>query len=200
MIGNLIKKSLAFLCIGSLLLAPIVEAATSSVSHSRRNIPDGGKIQGSYDWVGGNVHHIKVGGDISAAVTAATAGDTIELGSGTFTLTTSIAVNKKLHIKGQGENATKITTSSDVGSIFNVTGSGAMISNMELETTYSGLPTNGGLIFVNSAATVENVKFTINMSSGSGTRAFSCVDFGASAVLDISNCTATISGPIHIIT
>jgi hypothetical protein len=49
-----------------------------------------------------NVIHIPIGGDIQTYVTAATAGDTLVLSAGTYTITSTITVAKQLNIIGQG--------------------------------------------------------------------------------------------------
>jgi len=55
-------------------------------------------------WVGGNITHVPLDGDIQTYVNAATAGDTLILASGVYTITSSITVNKQLNIVGQGHS------------------------------------------------------------------------------------------------
>ena len=56
------------------------------------------KTAGGIDWAGGNVIYVPIGASIQDAINGAKTGDTIILGSGTYTITSTIIVNKKLHI------------------------------------------------------------------------------------------------------
>jgi hypothetical protein len=56
------------------------------------------------DWTGGNVIYVPLSGDIQTYITNATAGDTLVLASGVYTITSTLTVDKQLNIVGQGRS------------------------------------------------------------------------------------------------
>jgi hypothetical protein len=63
-----------------------------------------GITYGEADWADGNVVYVPLDGDIQTYVNAATAGDTLILASGVYTITSTITINKQLNIVGQGSS------------------------------------------------------------------------------------------------
>jgi len=59
---------------------------------------------GPVDWSAGNVTYVPLAGDIQTYVTAATAGDTLILASGVYTITALITISKQINIVGQGRS------------------------------------------------------------------------------------------------
>ena len=100
------------------------------------------------DWTAGNITYVPLTGDIQTYITQATAGDTLILGSGTYTIIDTITVPKQLNIVGQG-NAGTVTTPPAIShgtviacatnnkSIFNITGSNVKISDLSISATGS---------------------------------------------------------------
>lgn len=81
------------------------------------------------------VKNVGCSDSIQTAVTNATAGDTLILGSCTYTITSAIAVNKELTIKGQGSRKTKITSSTDGIQLITTTSDALQLIGMSLEGT-----------------------------------------------------------------
>ena len=91
-----------------------------------------------FQWPGGRVSYVPVGGNIQAYVTAATAGDTLILGAGTYTVTSTITVDKAILIKGQGLSATKVVTSTADLAVFTLAASTARVSDLYVGNTGTG--------------------------------------------------------------
>ncbi len=91
-----------------------------------------------FQWPTGRVTYVPIGGDIQAAVTAATAGDTLILGAGTYPITATITVDKAILIKGQGLSATKVTTATPNLAVFTFTASTARVTDLYIGNTGTG--------------------------------------------------------------
>ena len=80
--------------------------------------------------------------DIQSAITAASAGDTIAIGAGTYAVTTSMAVSKTLTFQGDGSYPQIFfNVGGGAGNnIFNVTANNVTFRNLEI---YSPINTNG---------------------------------------------------------
>lgn len=117
------------------------------------------------DWSTGNTIFSSASNDteLQAAITAATAGDTLILGSRTVTLVGDITISKNLRIKGLGRNATTITTTTLGVNITIDTGSTVEISDLYL--------------YVNTA------------DGGGTTLGVDCIDVQALSYLYVNNCT-----------
>lgn len=121
--------------------------------------------------------------NIEDALAAANDGDRILLDAETFTINSTINVNKSVTIEGQGKGATKvITTSNTVISMFNVTVSNVVFKDMSLIQNFV------------STATVETVIY-VNNTSATGIYVHNCeisvCEFGISlraAEFQITNC------------
>ena len=95
-------------------------------------------VDGNIEWAGGNVTYVPIGADINTYITNATAGDTLVLSSGTYTVTTEIAINKSIYIKGQGISATTIASSSAGIKAINVSSSNVRITDLNIIHTGTG--------------------------------------------------------------
>lgn len=91
-----------------------------------------------FQWPTGRVTYVPIGGDIQAAVTAATAGDTLILGAGSYPITATITVDKAILIKGQGLSATKVTTATPNLAVFTLTASTARVTDLYIGNTGTG--------------------------------------------------------------
>jgi hypothetical protein len=104
--NKFVKKTLAET--GAILETDIDHGSIQGLSdddHTQYFLANGSRsITGNIDWSGGNVTYVPLGGDIQTYVTAASAGDTLVLASGVYTITSSITVDKQLNIRGQGSS------------------------------------------------------------------------------------------------
>ena len=89
------------------------------------------------EWADGNVTWVPCGDDIETYVTAATAGDTLILCAGTYTVTDDIDVTKAITIRGQGYKGTIIQTATDSKNVFHITSSDVEIENLGIDITAS---------------------------------------------------------------
>lgn len=93
---------------------------------------------GGLDFVDSNIIFLGISDDIESAVTAATAGDTIVLASGTYTVTDDIDITKAINIVGQGTNKTIISCATDSKNIFDISASNVKISDLAISSTGNG--------------------------------------------------------------
>lgn len=100
---------------------------------------------------------------IAAAVTAATAGDTIQILAGTYTAPT-IAVNKSLTFQGVG--TVIIRTGNTAQHAFNVTASNVTFDNLTIRDSFDGIYIGTGTI---SGITVTNTNLIYNYRYGLST-------------------------------
>jgi hypothetical protein len=145
---------------------------------------------------------VPLGGDINTYITNATAGDTLVLSSGTYTVTADIAVSKQLNIVGQGNaglysvvetdlHGTRIFCDTNNVSVFNITASNVRIADLSIITQGGGTAAKGietannlnGLVFQN---------IDVVMESGAGTKtAFDVL--GSDAIIRDSTFTVVSS-------
>lgn len=118
-----------------------------------------------------HIFFVSTGDSISSLISVLSAGDTIVLGSGTYTITADLAVNKAINIIGQGPGATTISTSTADINVFNITASNARISDLSISST-ANATTQSRAIYINgsggsvlSGVRINNVSITM---SGSG--------------------------------
>lgn len=83
----------------------------------------------------GNVTYVGCSDSIQTAITAANAGDTLILGSCTYSITSAINVTKSISIIGQGPAITVVDAGSSVISAFNITASGAKFKDFKVTGT-----------------------------------------------------------------
>ena len=118
-------------------------------------------------WGAGNVIYVPLAGDIQTYITAATAGDTLILASGTYVVTSTITVGKSLTIKGQGSAATKVNSSTAAIAVFTIAASNVRL--LDISSTNSGAGT-AYTIFVNAGLTNLQIQNVIGILSGTGTK------------------------------
>jgi hypothetical protein len=152
---------------------------------------------GGIDFVEGNTIYVPIGGNIATYVTNATAGDTLVLAAGTYTLTAGVTVNKLLHIRGQGQGITTVTCATDNVTLFNfTTTAGSLLSDMTVSRT--GAMTTGEKFAVTGTVNfdLEDIDF-INTNTGVGIATASIGwAAGSTITVNIRRCTNTSSGVI----
>ena len=141
-----------------------------------------------FQWPGGRVSYVPVGGNIQAYVTAATAGDTLILGAGTYPITATITVDKAILIKGQGLSATKVTTATADIAAFTLTASSARITDLYIG--HSGTGTTYG-IYAGDGLTALQVRNVTVVTSGAGVKF--CIYSKSSITVSDTECYPTSS-------
>ena len=126
---------MADLKISALPSATLPLAGTETIPLVQGGVTSKALASDLFQWPGGRVSYVPVGGNIQAYVTAATAGDTLILGAGTYTVTATITVDKAILIKGQGLSATKVVTSTANLAVFTF---GAGASSAKITDLYVG--------------------------------------------------------------
>ena len=137
-------------------------------------------LSAGLSWTGGRVIYVPLSGDIQTYITAATAGDTLVLGSGTYTITAPLNIAKALTIVGGGSSATKITCSV-AGNVLNITASSVRLLDFQIVAT--GASTSG--IYVNDGCVAVQIKSMIIIMGGTGVKT-GITSYGASVT--VSNC------------
>jgi hypothetical protein len=103
-------------------------------------------VSNEIDWTGGNITYVPLGGNLQTYIDNATAGDTLILGSGTYTITTSTLVNKQINIVGQGHagfatvpitprHGTLILSATSSVTAFLISSDNVRISNLSIDMT-----------------------------------------------------------------
>ena len=139
-----------------------------------------------FQWPTGRVTYVPIGGNIQAAVTAATAGDTLILGAGSYPITATITVDKAILIKGQGLSATKVTTATADIAAFTLTASSARITDLYIGNTGTG--TSYG-IFVGDGLIQLQVSNVIAVLGGNGLK----YGIWSQSSITVSNCEMYIT-------
>lgn len=122
---------------------PVVD---SFVVHTSNGFGTNLSLYGWVDWASGNVTYVPLTGDIQTYVNNATAGDTLILASGTYTLTNGITITKPLNIIGQGcagfvtvpvqpLHGTLITSTSNFLTAFTIATNNIRIVNLSINLT-----------------------------------------------------------------
>ena len=141
-----------------------------------------------FRWPTGRVTYVPIGGNIQAAVTAATAGDTLILGAGSYPITATITVDKAILIKGQGLSATKVTTATANIAAFTLTASSARITDLYIG--HSGTGTTYG-IYAGDGLTALQVRNVTVVTSGAGVKF--CIYSKSSITVSDTECYPTSS-------
>jgi hypothetical protein len=151
---------------------------------------------GSIDHESGNVIYLSLADDIETEITAASAGDTLVLASGTYSLTSTIDISKKIHIRGQGKDSTIIEwTGAGASDLFRIDGNpgtadGSSFSDFGVRDATSSGNDLFHCVFTD-ALRFNNIHFYSNQSNGR------CIFFnGNSSVVDcvIENTSANLTG------
>jgi hypothetical protein len=134
------------------------------------------------------VTYVPVGGNIQAYVTAATAGDTLILGAGTYTVTATITVDKAILIKGQGLSATKVVSATADIAVFTLTASSARITDLYIG--HSGTGTTYGIYAGDGLSSLQVRNVTV-VTSGAGVKF--CIYSKSSITISDTECYPTSS-------
>ena len=193
--------------------APFVVASTTAVANlsiggnaatvttnanSTGDVTSVGNATTLADWSTGNVTYVPITGDIATYITNATAGDTLVLAAGTYTITSSLAINKLLHITGQGEGITTIACATDTGSntsMLAFTVDGARLSNMTVSASWA-TTNNPRIIGSTASIDISNVKFLSTTTGNSAATTIGVRLISGGKTINIENCTYTSSGVI----
>lgn len=161
---------------------------------------------GAVDWTGGNVIYVPLSTGTSmedalnAAITAATAGDTLVLAAGTWVIDGAVVCGKKVHLKGQGRGITTIYSTSDHSMITNSATAGTLISDMTISHAGAVTGSTRSMVSLSFAANINNVEF-LNAATGSNLVSYNCVGdpgVGTAGTSNIENCTFTCTGEVGV--
>lgn len=95
----------------------------------------------------GNVVYVGCSDSIATAISDATAGDTLILGSCTYNISAEIAINKAITIKGQGIKSTTLSVGTASFIAFNVTSDDVSLEDFKLLATESNISASGLITF-----------------------------------------------------
>ncbi len=126
----------------------------------------------------GNITYLGINADIDAAITAATAGDTIFLASGTYTVTDDIDCTKAINIVGQGVGKTIIACATASKNVFDISASNVRIADLsiDIDAIYVyGIKISGVAGTVLSGIVIDNVDIDI-LAGGTTIYGISSVD------------------------
>lgn len=180
--------AVAFLLTASLVQAEIrYTPSRALLTQKVNNIT----VNGEIDWAAGNVIFVPTSKSLATAVAAASDGDTLILGDGTYSVGAGIAVNKKLNIVGQGAGETIISSSSAGAIGFSVTDT-SRIANLSIVLSGGG---EGGGIYTTAQLNVENVKITLTPNAEDDLYGIKCFD--ATIVVCNSSISVTNSGATY---
>jgi len=153
-------------------------------------------VAGALDWVTGNTIYVPIGGVIADYITAATAGDTLQLAAGTYTITSGLTVDKKLHIKGMGRGITTITSATDnIDMVTFTTTAGSRISDLSMSITGARTTTAKYMITGTASFNVSNVDFSDTTTGGTTTYSIAIGTLSA-ITINVENCTYSGTGAI----
>jgi hypothetical protein len=155
---------------------------------------------GGLDFTASNVIYVGISDTLSTVITNATAGDTLVLAAGTYTLPSTLTINKALTIIGQGYDSTIITGAFDSLAVIKGTASNIRINQLTAINTSSAAASTQVFLFDGTAGTVltgivlDRVKATFSSAGAGGHNPFEFQDASGSMVDCISSATAS-AGP-----
>lgn len=149
----------------------------------------------SVDWTTGNVIYVPLTGDIQTYINAATAGDTLVLAAGTYTITSGITVNKLLHIRGQGAGLTTIACSTDNVDMVTMASSGSVISDMTISKSGVATTNTKYQLLATANCDVNNIQF-LNTCTHATNGSYQIGVSGNGVIANIENCTGSATGAI----
>ena len=177
---------MANLKISALPSATLPLAGTETIPLVQGGVTSKALASDLFQWPGGRVSYVPVGGNIQAYVTAATAGDTLILGAGTYTVTSTIRVDKAILIKGQGLSATKVVTSTADLAVFTLTASTARVSDLYVGNTGTG---TSFAFYVGDGLTQLQISNVVAVLGGNGLK----YGVWSQSSITISNCEMYIT-------
>ena len=179
---------MADLKISALPSATLPLAGTETIPLVQGGVTSKALASDLFQWPGGRVSYVPVGGNIQADVTAATAGDTLILGAGTYTVTATITVDKAILIKGQGLSATKVVSATADIAVFTLTASSARITDLYIG--HSGTGTTYGIYAGDGLSSLQVRNVTV-VTSGAGVKF--CIYSKSSITISDTECYPTSS-------
>lgn len=113
----------------------------------------------------GRVTTLSCSDDIQTKITAATAGDTLELGSCTYTITAGLTISKALTIIGQGVGSTTIASAANAVVPITITSDNVTLKNFQITGTNVQVYTilvdaTAGSVFSN--VTIDGLKINVS--------------------------------------
>ena len=138
-----------------------------------------------------NTIYIDINADIEAAIAAATAGDTIVLAAGTYTVTDDIDIAQSINVVGQGIGHTTIACATANKIMIDTSADGVRVANLTLSSTAENTGTTS-MIEAGGSMEVESVQF-LNAATGGviGSKGFSA---SAAKESNIRNCEFVTTG------
>jgi hypothetical protein len=179
---------MADLKISALPSATLPLAGTETIPLVQGGVTSKALASDLFQWPGGRVSYVPIGGNIQAYVTAATAGDTLILGAGTYTVTATITVDKAILIKGQGLSATKVVSATADIAVFTLTASSARITDLYIG--HSGTGTTYGIYAGDGLSSLQVRNVTV-VTSGAGVKF--CIYSKSSITVSDTECYPTSS-------
>ena len=127
-----------------------------------------------------NIVYVQPGQDIATVISAATAGDIIVLGAGSWTLTSAISISKAITLRGQGYSPCKTTLTSSTADInlLNITASNVVVENLCItETGAGGTTSTSGTVYIDGTGTtvLSGIRLADLFISAIGTNHQRCV-------------------------
>jgi len=116
-----------------------------------------------------NIIYCPIGGDIETYIAAATAGDTIVLAAGTYTITDDIDIAQSINVVGQGVGVTTIACTTASKKVFDISASAVRIADLSIDVTAdisSGIIVTGVAGTVLSGVVLENLDIDLNSAAG----------------------------------
>lgn len=180
----------------NVILSDALGVSTLNVLDSGTNNVFNVDSDGSVDFATGNIVTVPLSADINAYITAASSGDTLILGAGTYTITSNTTLSKKLHLKGQGKGITTIACSTNgVDMIVCSAEAGSLISDLTM--TKSGAITTTAKFMITGSVShnIENVEF-IDTQTGGSVLTPACGTLTNGITINVRNCTSSQTGVI----
>lgn len=150
---------------GAVIGGASAAAITGTTITSTGDLIVGNGTDEKIDWVSGNVTYVPIGASIEAYHDAATAGDTLILASGTYTITDDIDITKAINIVGQGMGKTIIKCDTASKKVFDITSAAARISDLTIDITADttrafAVTTTTGFVFENINISIANASMS----------------------------------------
>lgn len=138
---------------------------------------------------------------LASAISAASSGDTLVLSPGTWTLTSTLTINKSLTIVGQGKDMTTIYHSGSVSPMIDVTASNVTLRNLSLQWEWTGATGgtrstvrvySGSVGVALSGFVMENVHISSICSTDNSSRALLVYQTD----VRLTNCSITLNSAV----
>ena len=175
--------------------------ASVSFAGTATNIGGGIWVNGvnyNMDWAAGNVTYVPSGASIATYITNATAGDTLQLAAGTYTITDDIDVTKAVNIVGQGIGKTIINNATANVDVFVLSISNIRISDLTITnsggTNYkASIKSSGNL----TGIVLENIRIVDSKTGTAAKYALYLLDTSA-VITNVYGSTAGTGGAAFV--